>query len=76
MALRIKFRVTERADQYFSPTSKRLTFSAVLDESIPADDRVCEGTPNIVFSAVCDNPIALEALELGGEFYFDIAAVP
>ncbi len=76
MALRIKFRVTERADLYYSPTAKRVTFTAVEDVGIPADDRISQGAPGITFSAICDNPIALDLLAIGGEFYFDIAPVP
>ncbi len=77
MALRIKFRVTERADLYYSPTAKRVTFSAVADGDIPVGDRVSEGgAPSITFSALCDTAAALEQFTIGSEFYFDVTAVP
>lgn len=75
MAVRIRFRVTERADLFYSETAKRITFAALDDTAIAPDDRLCLGAPSLSFTAVCDNPVALALLELGGEFYFDITLV-
>ena len=42
------------------------------DADTPPDDRFCLGAPTCTFTAICDNPVALEALQLGGLYWFDI----
>jgi hypothetical protein len=76
MTLRIRFRITERADLLFSPAAKRLTFAAAMDDEIPEADRLALGTPSISFTAICDNPAALDLLDLGADLYFDVKPVP
>jgi hypothetical protein len=73
--VRIKFRLAEQADLYYSPTAKRLTFTALADAGIPADDRICVGSPGITVTTICDNPVALATFELGSEYWFDITPV-
>jgi hypothetical protein len=76
MAIRIRFRITERTDLYFSPTAKRLTFVSVPDKGIEAKNRFSAGLGGgASFSIVCENADVLDQLTLGSEHYFDITPV-
>ena len=72
--MRIRFRLTERTDYYFSPTTRRYTFASVSDDEIPANARISQGMLSVTVTGDKDNPVT--KLALGDEFYFDITPVP
>ncbi len=76
MAFRIKFRITESTAYSFSPGTRRIVLTAVPDADTPVQDRIASGDiGGASFSVFSDNPVALNALTLGREFYFDISPV-
>ena len=64
MAFRIKFRITESTEYFFSPTTRRLVLTSVPDDSVPENDRFSSNTLGgaASFAVTCDNPRALAAL--------------
>lgn len=73
MAFRIKFKITESTDYFFSPATKRIVLTPVADPDTPLKDRFASASVGAASLTVfCDNPAALSALTLGREFYFDI----
>ncbi|RDU99212.1 hypothetical protein DWV00_08795 [Trinickia dinghuensis] len=64
--------MTEETRLNWSPTAKRLKFTAQYDPSIPEDQRFQQATPWGEFEMQVDNPAALAQLELGKSYYFDI----
>lgn len=53
--------------------AKTVRFEAQYDNSIPEDRRFQKATPTGSFEMQVDNPAALELLELGKAYYFDIS---
>jgi len=51
-------------------------FRAHYDNNIPEDTRFQKATPNAMFELVIDNPKAIEELEIGAYYYFDMIKVP
>lgn len=79
MNVRAKFRLTKIAELYWDKTAKELTFNAEYDDTIPDDMRFYKATPNGQFVMTCNNPVVLEELQLGQQYYFDMSpafAVP
>ncbi|MHB9833844.1 hypothetical protein Q8F57_003295 [Paraburkholderia terrae] len=70
--VRAMFQLQEIANQHYSPTSKRLKFSAMYDTNIPEHRRLQKATPWGIFEMTVDNPAALEMFELGKHYHFDI----
>lgn len=72
--VRAKFCLTSITQQSYG-SGRTLRFQPQYDESIPEDKRFAQATPSGSFEMYCDNPAALEQLELGKQYYFDISPV-
>lgn len=72
MTVRAKFQLTYITQNCWSETSRTLKFTPQYDTSIPEDARFSKATTSGCFEITCDNPAALEKLEIGKFYYFDI----
>ena len=73
MMVRAKFQLQEITINYWDKSSRKLVFRAAYDTSIPEDQRFFGATPTGEFSMLVNNPKAIEQLELGKYYYFDIS---
>lgn len=75
MSVRAKFQLSSIKSFAWNANSKELIFTPQYDTSIPEDQRFAQATPSGEFRMQVDNPAALEKLELGKFYYFDITEV-
>jgi len=75
MSVRAKFRL-QSIKENAGYSAKTLEFWPQYDQSIPEDQRFSKATPSGRFEMTVDNPVALEQLQLGKDYYFDITPVP
>lgn len=73
--VRAKFVLAEETRCNWSPTSKKLVFSAQYDQNTPEDQRYSKATPTGTLTMQVDNPAALEQFELGKAYYIDFTPV-
>lgn len=71
--VRAKFILQEVTSVSYNPTAKKLKFAAQYDPSIPEDQRFAEATPSGSMEFYCTNPVALEQLEIGKQYYLDLS---
>ena len=70
--VRAKFQLQEVSHHSWSG-GKTLVFRPMYDQSIEEDKRLSKATPSGELTMLVDNPAALERLELGKYYYFDIS---
>jgi hypothetical protein len=77
MTVRCKFQVSGiKRFGWDKGRSAEVELTTVYDSSIPEDQRFSDATPSGKLAFICNNPKALEQLELGEFYYIDIIAVP
>jgi len=69
MTVTAKMKLTHITDQAWNPNQKILKFQCQYDTSIPEDRRFQKATPNGTAEFFVDNPDAIAAFELGGDYY-------
>ena len=69
--VRAKFQL-QQITQYQS-TGKSVVFRPMYDQTIPEDQRFAKATPSGEFTMYVDNEAALNQLEIGKQYYFDIS---
>ena len=74
--VRAKFQLQEVTENCWDKRQRKLVFNAAYDQTIPEDQRFYDATPTGRFEVLVNNPKALEQLELGRYYYFDISEVP
>ena len=71
--VRAKFMLLEVRQHSYTQHGRTLVFGPQYDASIPEDQRFAQATPSGHFEMFVDNPAALQQLELGKQYYFDIS---
>ena len=75
MIIRGKFTVTEHTTMSWSKDARRIKLTAQYDERIEEDRKFAKATPSAEIIMTVDNPVAVEALAIGGQFYVDFIPV-
>jgi hypothetical protein len=73
--VRAKFKLTS-ITEHDGYGAKTLKFTVQYDMSIPEDVRFAKATPCGTLEMYVDNPVALERLKLGEQYYLDFTEVP
>lgn len=74
MTVRAKLRLTSITESSWgkgAPTSKKLRFDTIYDQSIPEDQRFQKATPSGHCELQIDNPAALAQFEIGCDYFVD-----
>lgn len=69
MKVTAKMKLVSIAEHAWSPTTKTLKFMCQYDTSIPEDQRFQKATPSGNAEFNIDNPVAIAAFALGGDYY-------
>jgi hypothetical protein len=72
MSVRAKFQLSHIEQNAWNKDDRKLVFTPQYDQAIPEDQAFAKFTPSGRFEMNCNNPAALEQLELGKYYYFDI----
>lgn len=70
--VRAKFKLTKITQDSYNQTARTFQFDAQYDAKIPEDQRFFNSTPSGTFTMLVNNPKAIEQMELGKQYYFDI----
>lgn len=71
MAVRGKFKLSERTEVEWNRTSRRLKFHAVCNDDTDENQKFHKATPSGEISIVVDNPNAVSQFEIGKTYYVD-----